>query len=248
MPAAAIFVRYSSATEPSLSPELLADRVHLPAQQILALLFLRARLHLLANALANLQLRQPVLLQPQGEAQPFDHVQGLEQLQLLFDVDVRGVARRVRQGARMGDGADEGTDPAVVAAELEYLLDHRAVLALEVARHVRGWRRVRTFLDFQAQDSVSPGLPHAGHTPVQRHERDHATSAEGDALGHFGDDTHLGVARPALRDQEHARVAADIRWERDRHAREHHGVVQGNNPEECHTSKIGRILDDVNHW
>ena len=128
------------------------------------------------------------------------------------------------------------------------ILDHRAVLALEVARQVRRWRRVRTFLDFQAQDSVSPGLRHAGHTPVQRRERDHAMSTQGDALGHFGDDTHLGVARPAPRDQEHARIAADIRRERDRHAREHHGIVQGNHSEEGHTRKVRSILDDVNHW
>ncbi len=137
--------------------ELLADRLHLPAQQVLALLLLRPRLHLVANALPDAQLRQPVLLEPEGEGQPLDHVQGLEQLQLLFEVQVRGVAGRVRQGARMGDGADEGADPAVVAAELEDLLHHRPVLALELARQARRGGRVRTLVDLHAQDAVRLG-------------------------------------------------------------------------------------------
>ena len=38
----------------------------------------------------------------------------------------------------MGDGADEGADAAVVAAQLEDLLHHRAVLALELAGLGRG--------------------------------------------------------------------------------------------------------------
>ncbi len=47
--------------------ELLADRLHLLTQQVLALLFLDPGLPLLANALPNAQLRQPVLLEPEGK-------------------------------------------------------------------------------------------------------------------------------------------------------------------------------------
>ncbi len=43
--------------------ELLADRVHLPAEQVVALLLLRAGLDVLADALAHLQLRQALALQ-----------------------------------------------------------------------------------------------------------------------------------------------------------------------------------------
>ena len=42
--------------------ELLADRVHLPAQEVLPLLLLGARVHLLADALADAQLHQAVPL------------------------------------------------------------------------------------------------------------------------------------------------------------------------------------------
>ena len=61
-----------------------------------------ARLHLVADALADPQLGQAVLLEPQGEGQPLDHVQGLEQLQLLVEVEVRRVAGGVGQRARDG--------------------------------------------------------------------------------------------------------------------------------------------------
>ena len=63
--------------------ELLADRVHLPAQEVLALLLLRAGLHVVADALAHLQLGQPLLLQLQRQRQPLDDVERLEQLDLL---------------------------------------------------------------------------------------------------------------------------------------------------------------------
>ena len=50
--------------------ELFANRVHLLAQEILALLLLRAGIDVVADALADAQLRQPVLLQLDGERQP----------------------------------------------------------------------------------------------------------------------------------------------------------------------------------
>ena len=95
--AAAIFFRYSSATDAFVLAELLANRVHLPAQKILALLFLRARLHVVANALPDAQLGEPVLLELQGERQPLDDVERFEQLQLLVDVQIRRVAGGIRQ-------------------------------------------------------------------------------------------------------------------------------------------------------
>src|SRR6185503_2489566 len=93
-------------------PELLPDGLHLPAQHVLALLLLGPRLHLVADALADPQLLQTVALELEGQAQPLHHVQGLEQLQLLLETEVRRIARRIREGARMDDGADEGADAA----------------------------------------------------------------------------------------------------------------------------------------
>ena len=86
---------------PFVFAELLANRVHLPAQKILALLFLRAGLHVVANALPDVQLGQPLLLELQGKRQPLDDVERFEQLQLLVEVQIRRVAGRIRQGARM---------------------------------------------------------------------------------------------------------------------------------------------------
>ena len=77
MPASAIFCRYSSATDAVVLAELLADRVHLAAQEVLALLLLRARLDVVADALAHLQLGQPVALQLQRQRQALDHVERL---------------------------------------------------------------------------------------------------------------------------------------------------------------------------
>ena len=45
--------------------EFLANRVHLPAQKIFALLLLSSRLHLVSNAPAHVQFRKPLLLKPQ---------------------------------------------------------------------------------------------------------------------------------------------------------------------------------------
>ena len=80
--------------------ELLADRVHLPAQEVLALLLLRAVLDVVADALAHLQLGEPIALQLQRQRQPLDDVERLEQLQLLLEVQVGGVAGGVGQRAR----------------------------------------------------------------------------------------------------------------------------------------------------
>ena len=63
MPASSIFVRYSSATERVVLAQLLADRLHLLAQEVLALLLLGAGLDVVADALAHLQLGEPLALQ-----------------------------------------------------------------------------------------------------------------------------------------------------------------------------------------
>ena len=57
--------------------ELLADRVHLPAQEVVALLLLGAGLDVLADALAHLELGQPVALELQRQRQALDDVERL---------------------------------------------------------------------------------------------------------------------------------------------------------------------------
>src|SRR4051794_28034010 len=65
-------------------------------------------------------------------------VERLEQADLLLEGQVGGVAGRVGERAGVADRAQPGGDAAVVAAELEDLLDGRAVLALERAQDARG--------------------------------------------------------------------------------------------------------------
>src|SRR5437867_2137585 len=54
--------------------QFLADRVHLPAQDVFALLTLSALLDVLADPMTDLQLGQPLALKPQGELEPLDDV------------------------------------------------------------------------------------------------------------------------------------------------------------------------------
>ena len=65
--------------------ELLADRLHLLAQDVVALLLLGAGLDVLADALAHLHLGQALALQLEGELESLAHVQRLEQLNLLLE-------------------------------------------------------------------------------------------------------------------------------------------------------------------
>ena len=101
IPASAIFCRYSSAGRAVVLAQLLADRVHLAAQEVLALLLLRAVLDVLADALAHLQLGQPLVLELQRQREPLDDVERFEELQLLREVEIGRVAGGIGQRARL---------------------------------------------------------------------------------------------------------------------------------------------------
>ena len=114
--------------------QLALDRLHLLAQEVLALLLVGALADVLADLAAELELGQPLALEADGELEPLGHVERLEDLDLLLERDVGRVADRVGQRAGLADGAQPGADAVVDAAQLEDLLDHGAVLALELAR------------------------------------------------------------------------------------------------------------------
>ena len=76
--------------------ELLADRVHLPAQEVLALLLLRAVFDVVADALAHLQLGQPLPLELQRQLQPLDDVERFEQLRASARSSDPASSRRCR--------------------------------------------------------------------------------------------------------------------------------------------------------
>ena len=63
--------------------QLLADRLHLLAQEVVALLLLRAVLHVLADALAHLQLGERLALQLHRQLQAVADVERAQQLDLL---------------------------------------------------------------------------------------------------------------------------------------------------------------------
>ena len=91
-------------------------------------------------------------------ARAIDGVDGLQQLDLLLEGQVKRVAGRVREGAGLGDRADEPRDRAVVAAQLEDLLDDGAMLGLEFARAGRRGRLVGVLLDLHAEPPARIGL------------------------------------------------------------------------------------------
>ena len=190
----AIFCRYSSDDGAVALAKLLADGVHLLAQEVLALLLLRAVFDVVADALADLQLGEPIPLELQRQRQPLDDVERFEELDLLGEVQVGRIAGGIGQRAGVGDRPHERADPAVVAAQLENLVDDRAVFALELAGEAGRRRLVGTRLDVDAQHAVGVGRGAAGHRAMQRRQR-HGEPAAGQphALGHFGDDADLRV-------------------------------------------------------
>ena len=141
--------------------ELLLDRLHLLAQEVLALLLLRARLHVVADLAAHLPLGQALALELEGPFEPLGHVEQLEQLDLLVVGQVRRVAGCVREGTGLDDRAHERRDTAVVATELEELLDNGAVLALEVTGAAVDRLVVRLRLHLHTQVAVGTGARNA---------------------------------------------------------------------------------------
>ncbi len=137
--------------------ELLPDRIHLTPQDVLALLLRSALLDVVADAAPDLHLCEAFTLELDRQREALLDVQRLEQLDLLLEREVGRIADGVGERSRLADRADEGRDPAVVAAQLEDLLDDGAVLALELARARVSVVAVRALVDLDAQLSVRVG-------------------------------------------------------------------------------------------
>ena len=222
--------------------ELLADRLHLLAQEVLALLLLGARLDVVADAPAHLQLCKALALEAEGELEAFGHAECLEQLDLVLVCEVGCVAARVGEGARLGDGAHERGDAPVVTAQLEDLLDHGAVLALELAgapvdRDVVGVR-----LDLDAQGAGGVGARGTDTAAVAGLERDRAAAAGKahavDDIGHGADARELVAL---ARHEDHALLIAGLDRQRHRHIGEDDRVVDWNQ-QECFSGHLRHLL------
>jgi hypothetical protein len=207
--------------------QLALDRLHLLAQDVLALLLVRAGLHVLADLLAQLQLGQALALELDDDLQTLRDVERLERAQLVLERHVGRVADRVGQRAGVGDRAQERPDAVVGTAQLEDLLDDRAVLALErtgtaVDRHV-----VPVLLDLDHEASGGVGARGAGHTARDAREGDGAAAAgKADVVGDLGDRADLGELALVTRDEQNALLVAHADGKRHIHGGEDHRVVQ----------------------
>ena len=157
MPASSILVRYSSTTEASSSPSSLRiDSICLRRKYSRCCFsapdWTSSRMRVRTCSSAS---RSRWSLE--GQLEPLGHVERLEQLDLLLEGQVGRVAGGVGQRARLGDRAHERGHAAVVAAQLEDLLDHGAVLALEVAGAPVDGLVVGMRLDLHAQGAGGVG-------------------------------------------------------------------------------------------
>ena len=88
---------------------------------------------------------------------------------------------------------------------------------------------VGTRFEIDPKHTVLVSACSAGDRAMEAHQRDGEPSAgESHPLGYFRDDPDARVRVVLSGHQEHAIVAAHVDRQRDRHAREHHGLVQGN--------------------
>ncbi len=214
--------------------QLLADRLHLLAQEVVALLLLGAGLDVLADPAAHLQLGQPLALEVDRELQAGADVDLLQQAQLLLAGQVRAEPGGVGQRARLLDRAQEGGNAAVVAAQLEDLLDHGAVFAFELVGVLVDRVPVVDLLHLDPQRLAVAGLRGAGQPAVQaEHGGDLAAAARAPALDHLGDDADAAELAVAARQQEDPLLVAHVYREGRRDPGEDDRLVQ-RYQEVCH--------------
>ena len=138
-----------------------------------------------------------------------------------------GSSRRSRPGSRLGDRAQERGDAPVVAAQLEDLLDHGAVLAFELARVFVDRHLVGALLHLDSQLSFGAGLRGAGQAAVLAGDGDGTASAgQADLLGHLGDRADLEELVLVTWHEQDTLVLADVDGQRDAHVGEDDRVVE----------------------
>ena len=140
--------------------------------------------------------------------------------------DVGRVADRVGQRAGLADRAQPRADALVDAAQLEDLLDHGAVLALEVARAAVDGDVVGVLGHLDAEAAGVVGVGGAGDAAGDAGELHGARAAgQADAVGHRRDRADLGERVVVARDEQYAILVTDVDGKRHVHGGEDHGVV-----------------------
>ena len=135
----------------------------------------------------------------------------LEQLELLLAREVGAEAGGVGQRARLLDGAQEGADALVGAAQLEDLLDHGAVLLHQLGGVLVLGMAVVDLLHVDAQldrrrGSAAPARPRCRPTTVATW----APPRQLAALDHLGDDADPAELAVLARQQEDAILVAGV--------------------------------------
>ncbi len=185
--------------------ELLADGVHLAAQEQLALLLVEVVADLGADLLLQLEVGQHLPRPGQRELQAQLDVDRLEELDPLLDREIGRVRGGVRELTGVVDPCQHVGDPAR-AAVLENGLDDGPVLARELLGPGRG-RLLLDFLGLDVQRAVRTGLAGAdvGAARATDDERERAVGELSGAL----DGCHGADAREAAVDSgnEHNAVA-----------------------------------------
>src|SRR4029077_6216788 len=125
-----------------------------------------------------------------GDLQPLGDVDRLQQTELALVGDVGGEAGGVGERARLLDRAQEGRDAAVVATQLEDLLDHGAVLTRQLDRVLVVGVAVVDFLDLAMQGvAIDARLGGAGDDTVKTdHGLPRYAAARAPVLDHFVND------------------------------------------------------------
>ena len=144
------------------------------------------------------------------------------------------------------DRADEGLDAAVVAAQLEDLLDDRAILGLELACALVGGDAVLALLDLDEQPALGVGLGRARNAAVEALDRDgDGAAGQPDAVGHARDGPHRRVLPLVLRHEQDAILVADVDRQRDVHVGEDDDVVERDEQQLGHVrfTLLTRVVD-----
>ena len=217
--------------------ELLANGLHLLAQDELALGLVQVLLDVLADAVLDGDLGQGLLGPGQDLFQAPLDVEGLQQLDPLLHGQVRRVAGGIGQGRGVGD-ATEHLGHLRDPAGLDDVLHRGPVVASQLA----GAGRVRVLLvglgDLDPGGVAGPGHPGADHGPVQGpDDQGLHTVLELPGVLDGGHHAHGGVAALQAGDQQEevARLARGghgrpglgrFQGQRDNHPRQHHPLGQ----------------------
>ena len=114
-------------------------------------------------------------------------------------------------GPGLADRAQPRADAVVDAAQLEDLLDHRAVLALEVARATVDGNVVVVLGHLDAEAAEVVGVGGAGDAAGDAGKGDRSASAgQADGVGHLGDGADLGECRLVAGNEENLLLIADV--------------------------------------